>query len=274
MSAPETQHERYVTDSVPLSQMLPPPRILPFPEKKVQPFRKEESDKEDTLEEVSAIKKPVAKTGKQTKGRGKLAKGKAADQNIPAVPSSSDPLALSSSTSKPRATKSLVVKMSLGKDPSSSAPPKVSTIKAATRSTAVTTGSVDPPDDISPPASHKRPMADVPESEANKRQAPPFDKPSAGAPQVHPQQINPLLSNFAPDELLDSIENWVQKYNRLSAPAPPRTAKDQLAGYAAQSEDERMHAIDNLICECLEDENFYQLVEDVEGAWKRIGLGF
>ena len=74
------------------------------------------------------------------------------------------------------------------------------------------------------------------------------------------------------------LDFLVRAYNDLPAPPPQPTKRstvsEDLAVYAAQSEDERMTYIDDLICECLEDENFGKLCEDVERSWKRIGLGF
>jgi hypothetical protein len=80
---------------------------------------------------------------------------------------------------------------------------------------------------------------------------------------------------MTPAELLDSVDGWIRKFNNLPAvPNQTQTAKGLRAEYAKQSDKARAEAIDNLICECLEDENFIKLAEDVEGAWKRIGLGF
>ena len=92
------------------------------------------------------------------------------------------------------------------------------------------------------------------------------------------QQKGPLGSAFSdvkPAELLDSLHGWIQKYHHLpTPPEPPKTSKDHLAEYAKHSDEERAKAIDQLICDCLEDENFHKLVEDLEGSWRRIGLGF
>lgn len=81
--------------------------------------------------------------------------------------------------------------------------------------------------------------------------------------------------NISNHDLLDTIDNFMRKYHDLPAPGPPpQTAKEHLAEYAAQSDEERAKAIENKICECLNDENFWKLMDDVEGSWKRIGLGF
>ncbi|KAH7135503.1 hypothetical protein B0J11DRAFT_611431 [Dendryphion nanum] len=46
-----------------------------------------------------------------------------------------------------------------------------------------------------------------------------------------------------------------------------------LAAYAARSEDERMHMLNEFMIQQLEDDNFITLVEDLGGCWARIGLG-
>jgi len=51
------------------------------------------------------------------------------------------------------------------------------------------------------------------------------------------------------------------------------TAKEQLAEYAARPDAERAKLIDDMILECLQDENFGKLCDDVERNWKRICLG-
>ena len=85
---------------------------------------------------------------------------------------------------------------------------------------------------------------------------------------------NPLLPAIQPDEILSSIDSWIRRYQDLPVPQPHPKPKDQLAEYAAKSDKERARIVDNMICECLQDENFIKLARDVEGSWKRIGLGF
>ena len=98
---------------------------------------------------------------------------------------------------------------------------------------------------------------------------------AASSVEQPPQTALTVLSNIAPADFLDSLDSWVRKFQNLPAPAPqPQTAKEQLAEYAKQSDEDRARAIDNAICECLEDENFIKLVEDVERCWKRIAIGF
>lgn len=91
--------------------------------------------------------------------------------------------------------------------------------------------------------------------------------------QTQPPQITDPIINISSHGLLDSIDNFMRKYHDLPAPKPHQTAKEQLAEYAAQSDEDRAKAVDNMICEYIKNEDFGKLMDDVEGSWKRIGLG-
>ena len=93
----------------------------------------------------------------------------------------------------------------------------------------------------------------------------------AAAPSSRP---SPLFDTIQPEEFMASLDTWIRKYQDLPSPTPPLTAGDHLAKFAARSDGERARMIDNMICECLQDENFGKLAEDVERSWKRICLGF
>ena len=72
------------------------------------------------------------------------------------------------------------------------------------------------------------------------------------------------------------LDAWVLEYQHLPAPKPRDLSADKinnLAAYAAQPREERMAIIDDMICECLGDESFVKLLEDVDQSWRRIGLG-
>ncbi|KAI4223185.1 MAG: hypothetical protein LQ349_007478 [Xanthoria aureola] len=99
----------------------------------------------------------------------------------------------------------------------------------------------------------------------------------------HPENGLPTntTNDITPEEYMSRLDHWVRKYHNLPAPSPPdpksvpaTTEKDQLAAFGAQPEATRLAAIDDMICECLDDPNFATLVADVEKSWKRIGLGF
>lgn len=92
--------------------------------------------------------------------------------------------------------------------------------------------------------------------------------------QAQPSQaINPL-DKIDNHDLLDRIDHLIRiYYNPPAFKLPLRTSKDCLAKWAAQAEADRVKAMNDLISECIKDENFGKLMDDVEGAWKRIGLG-
>ena len=73
---------------------------------------------------------------------------------------------------------------------------------------------------------------------------------------------------------MTAVDGWVRKYHDIPVPTRPQTSKDLLAEYASRSDEERAKVLDDMICDCLEDENFHKLVKDVENSWRRIGLGF
>ena len=88
-----------------------------------------------------------------------------------------------------------------------------------------------------------------------------------------PNQAPNVSEDVDPAEFMARLDGWVREYQHLPAPRPLEASSESLAAYAAQSKEERMAIIDDLICECLGDENFTKLVEDVSDSWRRIGLG-
>ena len=48
--------------------------------------------------------------------------------------------------------------------------------------------------------------------------------------------------------------------------------ENSLAGYAFQSEEDRMNALESMVCDLVYDDDFLKLSEDVEACWRRIGL--
>lgn len=89
------------------------------------------------------------------------------------------------------------------------------------------------------------------------------DRIQAAQPPVNPETVSA--------EYLDRIDAFVAQH--ASRPPPPEAANDSLAAYAAQSDEDRLASIDDLICQHLMDDDFLQLCEDVENSWRRIGLG-
>ncbi|KAL8925315.1 MAG: hypothetical protein Q9208_003605 [Pyrenodesmia sp. 3 TL-2023] len=120
----------------------------------------------------------------------------------------------------------------------------------------------------------KRAMTEASPSKTNTRK-----KIAAAAemPPTVPRQFTKDFENVPPEEYMDRLDHWVRKYQDLPAPKPtvkPSTDKEQLAAYVAQPEPERLAALDSMICDYLDDENFVKLVEDMDKSWRRIGLGF
>jgi len=345
-SAPETQSAHFLMDSLPLSQMLPPKRELPFPEKPEktpsQDTRTSNAPTKDkasskiaksgaTVSKATAAKITEAKAGQgslmvkrppngrlvklvcQDCGRNdfkgsttafilhcnsqharnfasvdaaieasEVASDVDTELNIGSVHSKvSKPRlqdqAPGSSAPKARAKKAASSRRKPDKAAPSSAPPKIDSTRGPSDrlvspiddSLAVTRKASTPKRDVS-----KRARVLTEKTESNGGRARALNGHFQPAADEQSSQPGLTPSNIAPAEFLDSLDGWIRKYQNMPAPKPPQSAKEQLAEYAQQSDEDRAKAIDNMICECLEDENFIKLVEDVEGAWRRIGLGF
>ncbi|MCJ1364983.1 hypothetical protein MMC16_004101 [Acarospora aff. strigata] len=78
-------------------------------------------------------------------------------------------------------------------------------------------------------------------------------------------------------EYLNRINSFVSKNMARPPPQAPLEASPEqdnsLKAYAAQSDEDRLAAIDTMICKNIMDDNFLKLCEDVERSWRRIGLG-
>lgn len=284
ISAPEPRPLDYLTDSVPLSQMMPPVRELPFPEK---PIIRDPRAVPTTTDPIPD--RPTSTRAPQPKRRRAPAKPKTSRSS--SIPGSSAPKARTKKatgakvgsdkvppSTAPPESRSAVQAYS-DEAPPSSAPPQTSTTLEALEQTVskMSKNFTPPPSRSGNEASKKRPLSAISDSETNRKQPPPLpDKePIPSAQQQPAQPSNPVLSNINSAEFLNSLDNWIRKYHDLPAPQAPVTiAKDQLVEYASKSDEERAKIIDNMICECLQDENFGKLVDDLEGHWKRICLGF
>lgn len=275
-SAPQTQTlaQRLFTDDVTLSQVLPPKRVLPFPEIKVKlaggddgPVPAEEPIQEPA---VSDMTKTKTQTAKRTTSRAKNARAKSSGRKA-SLPTPEP----SSSAPKPRSRQKAAAKKDMETAPPSTAPLGATCArKPSSREVSPISETAYP---SSPPvakATKKRPLVPLEARETNKRRAQVPEGPSSLPLEQQKGPLGSAFSDVKPAELLDSLHGWIQKYHHLPAPEPPKTSKDHLAEYAKHSDEERAKAIDQLICDCLEDENFHKLVEDLEGTWRRIGLGF
>ena len=262
MSASEqTPTEREYIHPLPLSQMLPPKRILPLPEKTVQPIKAALPDEQS--KEIPTATKPRVK--RQTKRRVQSAKPRKSKAKAEAETNPSDSLVLTLKTPESSARVNA---------PSSSAPSRVppSDMDAIPQSS-------QPP---APPSidSRKRSMTDQSVIQPNKQtRTKTVTDATTEAPTIvseHPPQAQQLQAansriNIGNPELLDSIDKLMRKYHDLPAPKlSPQTAKEQLADFAALNEEDRLKTVDNMILECLQDENFGILMDTLDLAEDRV----
>lgn len=248
-SAPETHAEIHDFAPPSLSQMLPPKRNLPFPPKKPKPTTPEEKEISPSPSETAVENYPrPAATSKKIATRAKRDNAKA-------------PVA------RPRARR---VKKPTEDTNKNSRAKEVVRLPSTPKKDIARPNAVSPISPLSPQEPQAVPLAT---RNANKSgsnaHAPPPSNPNAAHPWSKFDEIEPV-------EFMTRLDGWVREYRDLPAPKP-RTAvagMDDLAAYAAQSKEDRMKVLDNMICECLQDENFGTLVQDLEDSWRRIGLGF
>ncbi|KAL8932313.1 MAG: hypothetical protein Q9216_006888 [Gyalolechia sp. 2 TL-2023] len=251
--APDRLLDRPATAPITLSQLMPPRRELPFPKEPVKP----------TTDRAPNVEYPIEQqdiNGTDPKNRAKTIKGRAKGKTRGEA----------SRPSSSRAKNKPLAKKEHPKDHPRLAEPILQTTPqiCSMSNTHVPTSS------SSQPSTSKSAMTEAAPSKINTR-----SKSSAAAekPVPIPEQFSRDFENIAPEEYMDRLDYWVRKYQNLPAPEPvvkPRsTDKDQLAAYAAQTEGKRLEALDEMICDYLDDENFAQLVEDVDKSWRRVGLG-
>ena len=297
ISAPESYAIGLATDSVPISQMLPPVRELPFANERTV------SDDwivaanvrgKSSVEPAVKKEKPPPKKKRAPANPKRTKKTKAVEITVDNLPSPSGPFHNQASAES----------KGFNEPPPSSAPPQSDSTLAALEHTVSKLSS-----NLTPPTSRggaeapkKRPLSAVSDNERNKRQArvsspelaatveqqssqpkEPTAEPSliVKLPTASSRPANPVLAPITPAEFLDSLDTWIKRYQHLPVPEPaePRqappsmmTAKEQLAEYASKDDEERAKIIDEMICECLQDENFGKMTDDLEGHWKRICL--
>ncbi|KAK4967004.1 hypothetical protein LTR66_009611 [Elasticomyces elasticus] len=95
--------------------------------------------------------------------------------------------------------------------------------------------------------------------------------PSRATSANKPPRVSSLLD--ADHEVVDRLGAFLYKPPAPSPKALQPVQEENLAEYAAQCDEDRIAAIDTMICEYLYDDNFKQLCGDVESCWRRIGLG-
>ncbi|KAI4269799.1 MAG: hypothetical protein LQ337_007069 [Flavoplaca oasis] len=278
---------------------MPPKRELPFPKETTKPSGVEVAEVPQ-----KANKRPVsrAKT-KQTKQQSRPSSSRAK-----ATPAASKTRPMSASSKLGNATdESMIVRLKTGPgsgventDVLSTIPSMATTLMAndTTTNSVVANVSRNKPDTNTSNIASSRmtdPVAtlshtitaDIP---PNKSKSVP---PKEGTENVAPSNgqrdhlKSPLANDedITPEEYMFRLDHWVRSYQNLPGPAPvpacrsntaipASTHPDDLAAFAAQPEAERLAALDEMICEFLDDPNFATLCEDVEKSWKRIGLGF
>lgn len=83
------------------------------------------------------------------------------------------------------------------------------------------------------------------------------------------KQVNPNALPF--DE---TVEQSLARINTTLSHAPEaiEANKENLAAYAKLNHADRMSVVENMMINCVSDENFALLAEDVYGCWQRIGF--
>lgn len=273
-SAPEPYRDRSSTAPLSLSQMLPPKRVLPFPTKPTKPTTPAPNPEAaissiphdltaantSPAKKIKIIPKPVASTETlATDTRERIAENGQQQPETAIGPNegltdissiaqtlleASEP---GSTTVPPKAKTASKARAKATRKPRKSAVPKTRTKSAAMGSP---TRSSSPKQSLS----------------TSTREEPSRKVPSR----------NLFGDEIAPAEFMTRLDAWVREYQDLPAPKPRDLIAgdiNNLAAYAVQPREERMAIIDDMICECLGDENFVKLMEDVDQSWRRIGLG-
>ena len=291
--------ERPATAPLTLTQLMPPKRQLPFPKETTKPSEVQSAD---------GPQKPNKRPGSRAKTKETKQQSRPSSSRAKATPAISKARPMSASSKLGNATdESMVVRLKTGPGSGVKNPDVLSTIpimatkskaKDTTTDPVVTNESPNKPDtNTSNIASPRRtdPVATLSHTITENILPDNFES-------VHPQEdtenlapINaqkghlrsPLTNDedITPEEYMFRLDHWVRSYQNLPGPAPvpacrsktaipASTDPNDLAAFAAQPETERLAALDEMICECLDDPNFATLCEDVEKSWKRIGLGF
>ena len=303
-SAPEpAQTQQSDTNTLPLSQTLPPAQDRPVSEKETHLFLRDESAlQEKKSQEQTAVPKTKAK--RQTKPRAQPAKPRKSrakngttDLSCHRGPLPMDsPSSNSYATCKAPSSSGFAEAHTMTKAPSPSAPPKLS----FPQSQNLLPMSELP---VSPSInSRKHSWIDQSVNQPNKRLAPArvetvtektteivaATRVAEQPPQAQPAKVKGLTLDDKSQDLLQeidtvmrkqhekSIDNLMRKYHNISAPRLPSQApKEHLSENKTHSDDDdHAKALDDLVFKCMNDETFEKLMDGVEGAWKRIGLGF
>ena len=226
-----------------LTQMLPPKRVLPFPERKPKPVKEQQpeparsaSDDPSRPRKTAARKKATPK--KRTAPQPKPAPAKAYLPKLSSPPIIPDLITQQQNldlTSRPSSSTTIVPSSPPFRSDKNTKASGTNTRKTQDvgTTTRATQNTIDDPVDTE--------WIDRVNAFVKKYQ-------DHSAPQHEPT---------AP----------------LRPPLPAETASGDLAAYAALPQEERLAVLDKLILECIMDDDFVMLCKDVEQSWKRIGLG-
>lgn len=261
-SAPEPYRDRSPAAPLSLSQMLPPKRVLPFPTKPANPkaaisSTPHELPAADTspAKRRKTTSKPVASTEAPAADTRKRIAKDGHQQPETGIVANEAPTDISS------ATQTLLEASELGS----------TTIPSNTKTTPKPRAKSTPkPRKSAVPKSGTKQFAT---GSPPRRSSP---KPSSSTSTREEPSRSLFGDGISPAEFMSRLDAWVREYQHLPAPKPRDLIaenRNNLAAYAAQPREERMAIIDDLICECLGDESFVKLLEDVEQSWRRIGLG-
>ena len=256
-----------------LSQLLPPKRILPFPDPPAKSKRQE--NKSDVARSRSdAVGKETAVTKKQkTTTKGAVPKTKAAavcgtNRSTMAPPGSSTPVV-------GRKQVDLSIRTS-----GDTRPPGSLKQRAEVTDTLGGSGNNEP-------SAHRLKTAIEQDGHAPKQA-----NQSSGLPVsadwvaevdnfMRERRKGPGPAGAVEDtltiELKDRVDTFMEEHRDCVTAVDPTYTyppASGLAEFAKLSKEERSAAMDALIVECLNDEEFMGLVDEVDDSWERVGLRF
>ncbi|KAL8886618.1 MAG: hypothetical protein Q9215_005706 [Flavoplaca cf. flavocitrina] len=290
--------ERPATAPLTLTQLMPPKRELPFSKATTRPSEVEVAEGPQT-----ANKRPVSRA--KTKQTKQPSRPSSRAKATPAA-SKARPLSASSKLGNPT-DESMIVRLKTGPGSSIKNTDVLSTLPSMATNPKANDSIMNP---VVANVSPNKPDTSTSNTASPRRTdlvATLSDNTTENIlrdnlKSVHPQEDtenlapnnaqkghlkSPLANeeDITAEEYMFRLDHWVRSYQNLPGPAPvpacrsktaipASTDPNDLAAFAAQPEAERLAALDEMICECLDDPNFATLCEDVEKSWKRIGLGF
>lgn len=280
--APETVSDSQLMDSVPISQLLPPQRILPFPDK----MPSQNTDASPAPFEEPAVTENV--DTKVTKRRKRPSTTKAKTSRKTPLPRSSAPTrrAKKRTTSEPLKPRSRDPPIAKAVPERRTATQERTNNDVPSNTPSETDGTLDTlertvsrmKNAFTPPSSRdgnqRIPLSALPDGSNVERQHDIHDCASSPVAKVHQlEQLSDFLPDIPTKEFLDALDVWIQKHRKSLTHKPPKSTPEQLANYAAKPDEERARMIESLISGCLQDENFGKMWEDMERECKRICLG-